>query len=57
MGDKRGDEQRDKTIYVDSVPQENLLRHSGNICVCIVQHSDGSPPVTTSPFLSQDCMR
>lgn len=26
VGDKRGNEQRDKTIYVGSVPQENLLR-------------------------------
>lgn len=33
VGDKRGDEQRDKTIYVDSVPQENLLRQWEYLCL------------------------
>lgn len=30
---------------------------SRDICVCIVQHSDSSPPATASPLLSQDCVR
>lgn len=33
VGDKRGNEQRDKTIYVGSVPQENLLRQWECLCV------------------------
>lgn len=30
---------------------------SGNICVCIVQHSDSSPPASAWPLLWQYCVR